>query len=1056
MPLLRRLLRGSRRLVAGPSKTDAATKPPAWRLLVESGLFDAEFYAAQTGRQFKSPEAAARHLVKVGHRRGYSPHPLISMGTLPGHVTTAWRSGSLSAVLDYLRKDGLDKPWSPLFDPSTLLGPLDGQALEPGERWGIVEAFVALLTPETRLPLAYAPEHRQVTWGEARSTMVASATRVATQAGLTRSRTTAEWDADAEAAWLADVSASPLPPVGAPTVSVIMPVWNRGARVTDAVRSIQAQTFQDWELVVVDDGSTDDTLAVLRQLASSDPRIRVVANEHSGVCASRNSALEIARGDYVAFLDSDNQWRPHFLDSMLRAMHRDGIRAGYSGTRLLRGDDTVTYRAYRGDIDHLLVLNHIDLNVLVVEREIAREVGPFDTALRRWVDHDYAIRVARLTTPQCLPFIGCDYDDDDASSDDVRITTSESDHWQFAVLGKALVNWDELRETADQRTSGRVSVVIPTYQDSRMTGHAVDAVLSTCAGADVEVIVVDNGSSAQVSLALSAMFAGIDRVRLVRTPRNLNFAIGSNIGVRESTGELILFLNNDTVTRDGWLAPLVERLRQGDVVGVQPLLLYPDDTIQAAGTVFPADDALPVHLLAHSPREDAAKVAPLEFSAVTAAATLYDARTVIALKGFDPIYVNGMEDVDLCLRATELTGRRFAVATTSVIEHHESKTPGRGANIRENRRIFMARWRGRLPKAQGHLYDAVGLQVVAMDLDAPPYAAPRPVVIRTPLPGSVDLGGGHLVPRLRWSIKNSANAGPRGDAWGDTHFCEALAAGLRKVGQEAVVMRHGAHHGPASAFDDVALVVRGLDVASPQPGRLNILWVISHPDEVSAEEIAGFDLVFAASHTWAARMTAATGTQVRVLHQATDPRVFHPEGGAGRTDDVVFVGQARHDHPRAIVMDAIRAGLEPKVWGTRWEPYIPASLHQGTYFPNEQLGDLYRGAGVVLNDHWTDMARDGFIANRIFDAVASGARVVSDPVTGISELFDGAVLEYSSPEDLVALASPTGLAAAFPDDSTRIALAHRVGAEHSFEARALTLVEAVHALRRDRASEPTT
>ncbi len=458
--------------------------------------------------------------------------------------------------------------------------------------------------------------------------------------------------------------------------------------------------------------------------------------------------------------------------------------------------------------------------------------------------------------------------------------------------------------------------------------------------------------------------------------------------------------------------------------------------------MFPVRDGLPVHILASHPREDAAKVAALQFTAVTAAATLYRASTVLDLEGFDPIYVNGMEDVDLCLRATASTGQKYAVAPGSVIEHHESKTPGRGARIPENRRIFLSRWRGRLPEAEHHLYDAVDLAIAAIGLDAPPYAAPRPVLVPAPRGVTHDLHG-RSVPRLRWSIKNSANPGLRGDTWGDTHFCEALAEGLRAVGQEAVVVRHGSHDGPSSIFDDVVLAIRGLDRANPQPGRINILWVISHPDEVTVDEIAGFDLVFAASRIWSERMSRLSGRQVLPLHQATDPRVFHPNVDEhSRTDDVVFVGQARHDRPRAIVMDALQAGLSPRVWGPRWQTHLDPKLIEAPYFPNERLGDLYRRSAVVLNDHWEDMSRDGFIANRIFDAVASGARVVSDPVDGIAELFEGAVLEYREASDLVALSTPAGRLAAFPDDTTRLELAQRIGAEHSFVARAQELLEA--------------
>jgi cellulose synthase/poly-beta-1,6-N-acetylglucosamine synthase-like glycosyltransferase len=114
--------------------------------------------------------------------------------------------------------------------------------------------------------------------------------------------------------------------VDRPLVSIIMPTWNRAQLLRRAVLSVQAQTYAGWELIVVDDGSTDDTPYVLQGLQTFDRRIRVVAGEHAGVSRARNAGLAAARGKYVAFLDSDNTWQPDFLRVALSAMHSRGLR----------------------------------------------------------------------------------------------------------------------------------------------------------------------------------------------------------------------------------------------------------------------------------------------------------------------------------------------------------------------------------------------------------------------------------------------------------------------------------------------------------------------------------------------------------------------------------------------------------------------------------------------------------------------------------------------------------------------------------------------------------
>ena len=94
-------------------------------------------------------------------------------------------------------------------------------------------------------------------------------------------------------------------------VSVIVPTYNRRETIQAAIASVQRQTFSDWELIVVDDGSTDDTAALIE---GSDPRLVLVRQKNQGVNAARNAGMLRARGRYIAFLDSDDEWLPHHLE----------------------------------------------------------------------------------------------------------------------------------------------------------------------------------------------------------------------------------------------------------------------------------------------------------------------------------------------------------------------------------------------------------------------------------------------------------------------------------------------------------------------------------------------------------------------------------------------------------------------------------------------------------------------------------------------------------------------------------------------------------------------
>lgn len=255
--------------------------------------------------------------------------------------------------------------------------------------------------------------------------------------------------------------------------------------------------------------------------------------------------------------------------------------------------------------------------------------------------------------------------------------------------------------------------------------------------------------------------------------------------------------------------------------------------------------------------------------------------------------------------------------------------------------------------------------------------------------------------QLRWSIKLPSSPGGSGDVWGDTHYADAMATSLRRLGQEVVTRRQGAHGSGPVHLDDVSLALRGLHPIPPTPGQRNVLWVISHPENVDPGEFEGYDLVCAASTVWSAEMSARTGREIVPLLQATE---FRRPGDARATSgpeaSVVFVGTNLGERERPLVWQAVEAGIPLAVYGPGWEG-LPEGVWRAAYVPNAQLPDLYRRHGIVLSDHWTDMAQRGFIANRVFDAVACGAAVISDDVVGLHDVFDPRVVVVArTPQDI--------------------------------------------------------
>lgn len=126
-------------------------------------------------------------------------------------------------------------------------------------------------------------------------------------------------------------------------VSIIMPSYNCGKYVEETIRSVQAQTYQNWEIIFVDDCSSDDTVRLVSELLEKDSRIKLYQNHrNSGAAVSRNYALLEAKGRWIAFLDSDDLWEPTKLEIQVRFMEENGHKFSYTEYQEMDADGNLT------------------------------------------------------------------------------------------------------------------------------------------------------------------------------------------------------------------------------------------------------------------------------------------------------------------------------------------------------------------------------------------------------------------------------------------------------------------------------------------------------------------------------------------------------------------------------------------------------------------------------------------------------------------------------------------------------------------------------------------
>src|SRR3989338_5782229 len=193
-----------------------------------------------------------------------------------------------------------------------------------------------------------------------------------------------------------------------PVVSIIIPTYNRAAMLCEAIESVLAQTFTDWELIVVDDGSTDQTPEVLAQYVTSDARIRVLCQANQRHPAARNAAIAISQSRYVAFLDDDDLWLPEKLALQVRYMEAPS-QPGLSYT--LTSNMDASGRVYRVFPEHpgrtyteLFERNFMACSSVMVRRSCLLRSGFFNTALRRAADYDLWLRIARQEAIEFVPY----------------------------------------------------------------------------------------------------------------------------------------------------------------------------------------------------------------------------------------------------------------------------------------------------------------------------------------------------------------------------------------------------------------------------------------------------------------------------------------------------------------------------------------------------------------------------------------------------------------------------------------------------------------------------
>ncbi|MGH3347338.1 MAG: glycosyltransferase [Nocardioides sp.] len=580
--------------------------------------FDEAFYRAQAGASLADGDDPVEHYLTAGGRQGWSPHPLFKQDFYLANSEAAAQSDA-DPFVDFLVAGSRrgDAP-HPLFVTRRYLRQQPGAADHPLGAWGHFLANDQARWPHPDGDSMGVRRRGGQAWADVVGAATLGHLAVPDHRGFQRIMDDFDHEAGAILqSRMADVVRDLRAP---PTVSVIVPTKDRAHSVGTAIESIRSQTYPHWELVVVDDGGSDDTAEVVA--AFDDPRISYVYQENTGVAGARNHGVRHSSGELLAFLDSDNTWVPEFLATMVGFLRTEGLRAAYCASEL-RSDNRVQYRGRALDVAALRERNYIDCITLTFERALLPALGgaAFDERLRRVVDWDLLIRLAEVTPLGYAPFVGTSYDLWEDHRGD-RISYHESIGYRFVVRGKHLVDW----QAAPAIEPGLASIVmsVPKAPAARSVVGALSwARRLRESGLVHELVIVDQGLADMPAIRLRVLEQVVPDVLVLRLPDGGTRPLGRNWAAAHARGDVLVVTDPDVEIESADLAVLVERARGRAPAIVQPHIAKADDgrTSQPGttdGRVF-----------------------------------AIDAESYRALGGMDPLFVRGGADADLGLRAAQ-------------------------------------------------------------------------------------------------------------------------------------------------------------------------------------------------------------------------------------------------------------------------------------------------------------------------------------------------------------------------------------------------------------------
>jgi GT2 family glycosyltransferase len=487
-----------------------------------------------------------------------------------------------------------------------------------------------------------------------------------------------------------------------PKISIVMPAYNTEPQwLVEAIESVRAQSYPNWELCIADDASPEPAVAKTLRRYRRHRRIRTARlAENSGIAAASNRALSMATGEFIGFLDHDDELKPNALYEVVKLLNQQrNLDFIYTDEDKKELDGRLVDPFFKPDWSpELFRTTNYVTHFAVYRALVIEQAGGLRRGYDGSQDHELALRVTEMTDHIAhipLPLYTWRKVPGSAAG------SADAKPWAYQAGAKALRDSLRRRGLSGEVGPGlwkgshrvryhidgepTVGIIIPTRDRVDLLRQCVGSIkdLSTYAG--YEIIVVDNDSSDPETLDFLATLKG----RVIDYPGPFNFANMMNTAAREARTDMLLFLNNDTeVIAPGWIEALLEYAQQPKVGAVGARLLYPQGHPQHEGIVMGLGHGTAGNV-DHGGYFSLGQ-SVLNTTAVTAACMMTRAATFLELGGFEERLTVAFNDVDLCLRIRQ-AGYEVVYTPYAELYHYESASRG-SLHPPADETFFCSRW----------------------------------------------------------------------------------------------------------------------------------------------------------------------------------------------------------------------------------------------------------------------------------------------------------------------------------------------------------------------------